>query len=243
MKKEVSCSVIRDILPLYADDVVSRDTAELVQEHLADCPACQAELDRLHRPVSLPLEGDAQLLKRFKKSWQRAKLKVSLKTILCVAVLSALVISYLWYTRPMTLEELYPELDTSAPGNVFVQCFFDQDHPRYDELAVSFELEGDHPAVQEILSLVMQMRFHRKLINLAPVLKETHAGMPRDWKIFYSGSLHGLVVGWHYANSSWIDLNFQMDGQWVELRCRADDQEWFAREIYGLLEANIPDKS
>ena len=54
MKKEVHCSVIRDILPLYADDSVSRDTAELVREHLEDCPACRGELERICHPLFLP---------------------------------------------------------------------------------------------------------------------------------------------------------------------------------------------
>ena len=32
--KQISCNVIKDILPLYLDDVVSQDTREMVEEHL-----------------------------------------------------------------------------------------------------------------------------------------------------------------------------------------------------------------
>ena len=38
--KKISCNIIRDILPLYLDDVVSDDTKELVEEHLETCDAC-----------------------------------------------------------------------------------------------------------------------------------------------------------------------------------------------------------
>ena len=38
MKNE--CSIIRDILPLYVENMVSEDTSEFVKEHLERCPAC-----------------------------------------------------------------------------------------------------------------------------------------------------------------------------------------------------------
>ena len=40
---KLSCDVIRDLLPLYADRAASADTAALVEEHLASCPACAAK--------------------------------------------------------------------------------------------------------------------------------------------------------------------------------------------------------
>lgn len=43
MKNE--CSIIRDILPLYVENMVSEDTSEFVKEHLESCPACRAELE------------------------------------------------------------------------------------------------------------------------------------------------------------------------------------------------------
>ena len=42
-----SCNVIRDLLPLYADDACSEDSRNIVEEHLAECPECSKMLDRL----------------------------------------------------------------------------------------------------------------------------------------------------------------------------------------------------
>ena len=39
------CNIIRDILPLYAENMVSGDTADLVEEHLKDCDACRKEYE------------------------------------------------------------------------------------------------------------------------------------------------------------------------------------------------------
>ena len=39
--KKMDCDIIRDLLPLYIDDVVSDATKELVETHLKDCDACR----------------------------------------------------------------------------------------------------------------------------------------------------------------------------------------------------------
>lgn len=45
MKNE--CKIVRDVLPLYLEDMVSEETADFVKEHLAKCAECSAELDAM----------------------------------------------------------------------------------------------------------------------------------------------------------------------------------------------------
>ncbi len=47
MNKE--CEVIRDLLPLYADDVCSDTSRELIEEHLPNCPECSVVLEQLRK--------------------------------------------------------------------------------------------------------------------------------------------------------------------------------------------------
>lgn len=44
---KTDCEVIRDLLPLYADDVCSGSSRQLIEEHLEECPDCTAVLERL----------------------------------------------------------------------------------------------------------------------------------------------------------------------------------------------------
>lgn len=44
---KTDCEIVRDLLPLYADDAVSDKSRALVNEHLAECPECGALLRRL----------------------------------------------------------------------------------------------------------------------------------------------------------------------------------------------------
>ena len=79
MKNE--CNIVRDILPLYLEDMVSEDTANFIKEHLKDCPECRAELKNLQEPVEIQFKPDinAAPLKRLKKTLLMKKIQ----TILC----------------------------------------------------------------------------------------------------------------------------------------------------------------
>ena len=45
MKTE--CSIVKDLLPLYVEDMVSKETAQFVLDHLNVCEDCKAEYDAL----------------------------------------------------------------------------------------------------------------------------------------------------------------------------------------------------
>ena len=47
MNMKTDCDVIRDLLPLYADDVCSGSSRQMIDEHLQECPECSAMLERL----------------------------------------------------------------------------------------------------------------------------------------------------------------------------------------------------
>ena len=44
---KTDCSIVRDLLPLYADDVCSDASRQIVDEHLKECAECASELKRL----------------------------------------------------------------------------------------------------------------------------------------------------------------------------------------------------
>lgn len=44
---KTDCDVIRDLLPLYADDACSAASRAVVEEHLGECPECSEMLQRL----------------------------------------------------------------------------------------------------------------------------------------------------------------------------------------------------
>lgn len=69
---KLNCNVVRDILPLYADEVVCDDTKELVEEHLTECDGCRNELFDMRSRVVIPVNADqAVSFKKVTHRWTR----------------------------------------------------------------------------------------------------------------------------------------------------------------------------
>ena len=63
---KMECEVIRDLLPLYADDACSEQSRFLVDEHLAECADCRGMLLRL-RETAISASDTDELSDRLNK--------------------------------------------------------------------------------------------------------------------------------------------------------------------------------
>lgn len=82
---KISCDIIRDILPLYAEDMVRPATKEFVEGHLYECEACKGELNGLRKNEKLPIEVDVSSLKRVGESIRRRRILAVMAVLLFVA--------------------------------------------------------------------------------------------------------------------------------------------------------------
>jgi hypothetical protein len=95
---KVSCEIIKDILPLYYDNVCSDDSKRMVEEHLFGCDCCKIELDRLQTNFKLPKEeieknkNDSNVIKNISSFWNRSRVKSFIKGVIISAVLFSLII-------------------------------------------------------------------------------------------------------------------------------------------------------
>ncbi len=85
--KKISCNIVRDVLPLYLDNVVSDDTKEMVEEHLKICESCRKEADLLQQDVVVPTIksiqlSEAKMLKSLKARINRKKITISLVSVI-----------------------------------------------------------------------------------------------------------------------------------------------------------------
>lgn len=126
MKQE--CSIVRDLLPLYVEDMVSPETAEFVRGHLAACETCQAEVQRLRQPpdVTPPTqeerpEAPLRLLQR-KLLLKRIQTALLAGAFVLVVLLSAFAILSAPRYVPYTAQLL--EVTEQADGSLTIT--FDQ---------------------------------------------------------------------------------------------------------------------
>ncbi len=111
MKNE--CNIIRDLLPLYVENIVSSDTAAFVEEHLKCCEACRKEYETSKEPQATQKISDAApLLKLSRKMKVRKIQTIALTAIFVIALfVSAFAVLdapiYLPYSEGIiTLEQL-----------------------------------------------------------------------------------------------------------------------------------------
>ena len=94
------CSIVQDLLPLYAEDMLREETKEFVNRHLSQCAACRAELDALRADVKLQ-PVSAQPLRDLKRQLRRKKLTAVLLAVTLALTLATTGFAYL--TAPQYL--------------------------------------------------------------------------------------------------------------------------------------------
>ena len=98
MKNE--CSVVRDILPLYLENMISKETAESIKEHLENCPDCAAEFEAMKSGKTVEKIGEevqsdfeAEVLKSIKNIRKKFRKKVLRVGGIIAAILAAILIA------------------------------------------------------------------------------------------------------------------------------------------------------
>jgi len=89
MKNE--CSYVRDVLPLYIENMVREETGVFVREHLENCPECTAEHEALISGSNMDNVGSeiqSDLETEVRKAMKAAHIKIR-KRLLCTASIIA----------------------------------------------------------------------------------------------------------------------------------------------------------
>ena len=82
MKNDLTCGIVKDLLPSYADGLTGGETNEAVERHLAGCAACKAAYDSMRAPAPVPeTEKDKTEISYLKKVKQK-----HLISAVCVAL-------------------------------------------------------------------------------------------------------------------------------------------------------------
>ncbi len=80
------CNIIRDLLPLYVENMVSSDTADFVEEHIKNCEVCRKEYERIKEPQPTQKISDAAPLLKLSR-------KMKVKRIQTIALTAVFVIA------------------------------------------------------------------------------------------------------------------------------------------------------
>ncbi len=73
MRNETSCSIIRDLLPNYAEGLTSPETSAVVKAHLETCHTCRSLYEDYQKPVDIPQSEEIKTDKKLiRKIWYQS---------------------------------------------------------------------------------------------------------------------------------------------------------------------------
>jgi len=116
------CGIIKDLLPLYMDDVCNEESRQAVEEHLAECESCRNDYDIMkgtgdigNRNSKYP--EDLEMADRLKCVKRKINKRIT-KMICCVtaAAMTCIAGYHLLFNAP--IKQLSPE-DVSITANVY----------------------------------------------------------------------------------------------------------------------------
>jgi hypothetical protein len=89
------CNIIRDLLPLYQENLISEETRAFVDKHLAGCAECRKRLQELQTPMNTPQVPSAAPLKGIKRKLLQKKVETIVLTAALVLAILAAAFSFL----------------------------------------------------------------------------------------------------------------------------------------------------
>ena len=95
MKNE--CCYVRDVLPLYLEDMVSAETKAFVKEHLEGCPECAEEFESMKAETKvekISSEAQSQLDAEVLKSMRAIRKRFQKKALRVGAMIAAIAIAF-----------------------------------------------------------------------------------------------------------------------------------------------------
>lgn len=149
--KDIKCTIIQDVLPLYIDEVVSQDTKEMVDEHLQYCDKCQKEYESMKRDLNIPVENTDSLFNNISKKWRKKKVVISIVSTLATATI--LILAYLsvfYYDTVIPYSEDLVKIEKQN-DNQLVSHYFGESYAGFNGThPMPFEIDGEKKNVSFI---------------------------------------------------------------------------------------------
>lgn len=117
---KISCNIIRDLLPLYAEDMASPDSRLLVEDHLCDCNDCTKFLSQIKQDTPVLMETDTQTLNKVKKTIIRRRALSIMASVFTLITLVSFVITFLFAPFQLTKDQALDDFYIREDGAVVI---------------------------------------------------------------------------------------------------------------------------
>ena len=217
---KINCSLIKDLLPLYIDDLCSNESTEIIKNHLEVCEECNKEYTQLNKEPTLKKVNDnsSELIKGVGNMFKKDKKKAILKTVATFLVLITVVGIFAFLKVPLILYK-------GIYGGIYTACeiFESGDNSKsnyendYFSLFINKNL-GEYKAEKKSETFIVDFGDGRNI-----VMYDENKGMPiatmDEHKEYFSSSLKYPIIysfakkgieNYGYSTEIAIPYNYKM---------------------------------
>ena len=155
--EKISCEVIKDLLPLYVDDVLSEDSRKLVESHISDCADCKKYYEDMQNSsfmLTTQKSSDGKVvIKKIRRNINNKKL-----VLICITAVVVASIALCSFYSIVLKESYLPYEDTGlyVEGNELYTkepyfCYYGFDTPEDGTMFIYLTntFYGSHQEVQK----------------------------------------------------------------------------------------------
>ena len=192
MKNE--CSIVKDLIPLYIDDMLSKDTVEFVTEHLQSCANCREYLKTLtdiNEEIVINKENNidkGEAIKNMKKKMNMNKILTILLTSISTVILIIIGLNY--YLKPM---DFIAKIEEYKKENmqIIVMESIDISANKYINDSKAYTITVGDKEYNEIIDICKDYSYHRTITSSESMI---HYYSPANHIGYSAISIDNIVI-------------------------------------------------
>lgn len=126
----ITCNTIRDLLPLYIEEMASDDSREIIDAHLDECEACKSNLEEMNAFSEFPIDTDTTPFLKLKTTLRKKKHQTVIFSMMIALAFGVLVLAIL--TAPEYIPYNKEIITINEIGNESVLVQFGEKVSAYD---------------------------------------------------------------------------------------------------------------
>jgi competence protein ComGC len=127
---KITCNIIKDVLPLYVENMLSDDSRIMVEEHIEQCQECKAYFNEMRTSHEIPADRSAAPLLKIRSTVRKKKIQTSILTMMFALMIFVIIIAFL--TAPEYIPYSESSVTINEIGNGAVIALFDKNVSGYD---------------------------------------------------------------------------------------------------------------
>lgn len=129
---KISCNIIKDLLPPYAEGMVSDDSAALIDDHIGSCVPCREVLASLRQDPVVSAQTDTAALEHLQRNLRRRRISAAVLAILITATVLFAMFNYLYSPVYLSAEEAVASV-TDKGDVVIVELSAQAEYCRWED--------------------------------------------------------------------------------------------------------------